>query len=125
MADGFLARSLKATSKFGAAFDQLADLTCFGIGPAVFFICHQMEKATSWFALVAGFIYMACSAGRIARELVVHDISKPEFFVGIPTNLACPILLSTLYLLPNAVGLHLLVLVLSAFMVMPVQIPRF
>ena len=40
----FLARSLKASSKFGAAFDQLADLTCFGVGPAIFYIRHELRQ---------------------------------------------------------------------------------
>merc|ERR1719414_1118629 len=35
--DGQVARWLRVKSKFGATFDQLADLTCFGIGPAIFF----------------------------------------------------------------------------------------
>merc|ERR1712107_761864 len=84
MEGGGAARSLKATSKFGSAFDQLADLGCFGIGPAIFFIRQQMMQETNYFALFAGFVYMACSTARIARELVVQNISKPEFFVGIP-----------------------------------------
>merc|ERR1711988_826084 len=112
MLDGFLARSLKATSKFGAAFDQLADLTCFGVGPAIFFIRHQMEQGSVLSALIPGYLYMVCAAARIARELVVHNISKPMFFVGIPTNLACPILLSMAYVLPNAWWLPLLVVLL-------------
>lgn len=124
MVDGFAARSLKATSKFGAAFDQLADLCCFGIGPAVFFIRHQMTQETSYMALLAGYVYMACSVARIARELVVHDISKPEFFVGIPTNLACPILLLAVYDCPTARWLQVLVLVLSVLMVMPCKIRK-
>jgi CDP-diacylglycerol--serine O-phosphatidyltransferase len=124
MLDGFLARSLNATSKFGSAFDQLADLTCFGIGPAVFFIRHQMQQGLTLSALIPGYMYMVCAAARIARELVVHNIGKPTFFVGIPTNLACPILLSAVYALPHAWWLPLLVVVLSALMVMPIKIPK-
>merc|ERR1719491_1488024 len=67
---------------------------------------------------------MACATGRIARELVVHNISKPMFFVGIPTNLACPILIGAVYAFPNAQWLPLLALVLNAMMVMPVEIPK-
>ncbi|OYV34043.1 MAG: CDP-diacylglycerol--serine O-phosphatidyltransferase, partial [Acidocella sp. 20-61-6] len=33
--DGRLARLLKATSRFGAEFDSLADFLCFGIAPAL------------------------------------------------------------------------------------------
>src|SRR3984885_5239481 len=32
--DGRLARLLKATSRFGAEFDSLADFLCFGVAPA-------------------------------------------------------------------------------------------
>mmetsp|Transcript_21163 Transcript_21163/g.59226 ORF Transcript_21163/g.59226 Transcript_21163/m.59226 type:complete len:423 (-) Transcript_21163:69-1337(-) len=126
MMDGFLARCLGASSKFGAAFDQLADLTCFGVGPAIFFIRYQMESGNSFFTLISGYIYMACSCGRIARELVVHNIRKPEYFVGIPTNLACPILLLAVYFnpVPSVDWLPLLVLALSALMVMPVDVPK-
>lgn len=157
----FLARSLKATSKFGAAFDQLADLTCFGVGPAIFYIRHELKVAAwksagkintdatvslltwpppdsspnaffpyipspSWlFIFFAGFLYMASSCARIARELVVHNIGKPEYFVGIPTNLACPILLLVVYLdFAPKIVVALFVLVLSALMIMPVEIPK-
>merc|ERR1719198_1747764 len=100
--DGVAARKLDAKSQFGAAFDQLADLTCFGIGPAVFYIRATLDGKPGFsnyevVCLITGFGYMACSVARIARELVVTNMSRPLFFVGIPTNLACPILvLSTL-----------------------------
>merc|ERR1712217_759764 len=64
--DGVAARKLKASSKFGAAFDQLADLTCFGIGPAIFLIRRQLDGCAGFsvrelFCFFAGFTYMACS----------------------------------------------------------------
>merc|ERR1739845_9560 len=93
----------RAQSKFGSAFDQLADLTCFGIGPAIFFMRMQLDGLDAWgwvqfMSLLAGYVYVVSSVARIARELVVHNISRPTFFVGIPTNLACPVVvLSTYY----------------------------
>merc|ERR1711896_103081 len=95
-----------------------------GIGPAIFFIRHQLEQGLIFSSLIPGYMYMACAAARIARELVVHNIGKPTFFVGIPTNLACPVLLGAVYALPQAQWLSLLALVLSGMMMMPVKIPK-
>ena len=38
--DGFIARKIKATSKFGSQLDSLADLVSFGVAPALLF--HSM-----------------------------------------------------------------------------------
>eukprot|EP00927_Polykrikos_kofoidii_P000964 TRINITY_DN10357_c0_g1_i1.p1 TRINITY_DN10357_c0_g1~~TRINITY_DN10357_c0_g1_i1.p1 ORF type:complete len:208 (-),score=24.03 TRINITY_DN10357_c0_g1_i1:103-726(-) len=126
--DGTLARALEVKSKFGAAFDQLADLTCFGIGPSIFYMRHELEGEllTKSYVLVVctGYIYMACSVARISRELVVHDITRPNFFIGIPTNLACPVLILSVYFCPKAWWLPYLVLVLSYMMVMTRKIPK-
>eukprot|EP00392_Amoebophrya_sp_AT5.2_P001367 g1369.t1 len=78
------------SSKFGAAFDQLADLSCFGLSTAAYFVRHQAAKTDGspvliWFV---GYVYAVCACARIARELVVHKIGKPEFFVGIQWELA-------------------------------------
>eukprot|EP00747_Dinoflagellata_sp_TGD_P167064 gnl/TRDRNA2_/TRDRNA2_190875_c0_seq1.p1 gnl/TRDRNA2_/TRDRNA2_190875_c0~~gnl/TRDRNA2_/TRDRNA2_190875_c0_seq1.p1 ORF type:complete len:239 (-),score=38.08 gnl/TRDRNA2_/TRDRNA2_190875_c0_seq1:317-991(-) len=128
--DGTLARKLQVKSKFGATFDQLADLTCFGIGPAIFFTRQQQlnrsEKGTFYIllSLAAGYAYMACSTFRIARELIVHKGVRPLYFVGIPTNLACVFVVPTAAQFPQNWFTPWLVLALSAMMVMPVKIPK-
>eukprot|EP00929_Paragymnodinium_shiwhaense_P071039 TRINITY_DN36090_c0_g1_i1.p1 TRINITY_DN36090_c0_g1~~TRINITY_DN36090_c0_g1_i1.p1 ORF type:complete len:435 (+),score=57.33 TRINITY_DN36090_c0_g1_i1:73-1377(+) len=127
--DGMAARALNVTSKFGAAFDQLADLTCFGIGPAVFFIRMQLDGKPGFsfremVCLFCGFVYMACSAARIARELVVHSISRPRYFVGIPTNLACPFVVFSVYMHPQALWLPPLVFSLSILLVCNAHIDK-
>lgn len=122
--DGSAARYLDCKSKFGSAFDQLADLTCFGIGPAIFFARHQLENGGGWFSVVACYFYVGCSVARIARELVVHNIQRPLYFVGIPTNLASPFVVCSVYFFPGANWLPILVIVLSFMMVMNVEIPK-
>merc|ERR1740121_265899 len=122
MLDGMAARRLNAKSKFGSAFDQLADLTCFGIGPAVFFIRMQLDGKAGFsvreaFCLFAGFIYMLLSVARIARELVNTNMSRPLYFTGIPTNLACPILVITSYYMPQSPLLPVVVLALGGLMI--------
>merc|ERR1712187_82019 len=127
--DGLAARKLKATSKFGSAFDQLADLTCFGIGPAVFFIRAQLDGRAGFsvrelVCLFAGFTYMACSAARIARELVVHQMGRPMYFVGIPTNLASPVVVISVFLYPHAWCLPVVILILSCLLVSNTRVPK-
>merc|ERR1719433_937487 len=68
IADGTVARWLQCKSKFGATFDQLADLTCFGIGPAIFFT-RQRQLAlagsdsllSNLLTATAGYAYMGAS----------------------------------------------------------------
>lgn len=87
--DGMAARWLNVGTKFGAYFDELADLTAFGIGPAVYFMRHTIDNG-GYFLLtcVVGYLYMLASVYRISRELVVHRGHRPLFFVGVTTNMA-------------------------------------
>jgi len=129
--DGTVARWLQIKSKFGATFDQLADLTCFGIGPAIFFTRQRqlaLSGADSFMShiltAVAGYAYMACSVYRIARELIVHDGARPLYFVGIPTNLACCLAVPMSACVPGHVLLPWVVLLLSGLMVCNLHIPK-
>jgi len=129
--DGTAARWLNVKSKFGATFDQLADLTCFGIGPGIFFtrqgLIHEASDSLTvrtFMVILAGYSYMACSVFRIARELIVHEGARPLYFVGIPTNLACIFLVPLAAVFPHHPLLPVVVLVLSGMMVMPVEIPK-
>jgi len=129
--DGQAARWLRVKSKFGATFDQLADLSCFGIGPAIFFVRQQQLALPANVGLlpmlltvIAGYGYMACSVFRIARELIVHEGARPLYFVGIPTNLASVFAVPLSVLIQGSVALPLVILVLSGMMVMPYEIPK-
>jgi len=131
--DGTAARRLQVKSPFGAMFDQLADLTCFGIGPGIFYTrqalrVHESSRLsfslTTCMALVAGYAYMVCSAFRIARELVEHQGARPLYFVGIPTNLACVFVVPAAALIPGNPLLPVAVMGISALMVMKVKIPK-
>jgi len=129
--DGTAARLLQVKSSFGATFDQLADLTCFGIGPSIFFTRMALEQHgvgivsfQSVLTILAGYAYMACSVFRIARELIVHDGNRPLYFVGIPTNLACLIVVPLSATCAGSFIVPWLVLGVSALMVMPVHIPK-
>merc|ERR1711972_705678 len=127
--DGQVARMLRVKSKFGATFDQLADLTCFGIGPAIFYtrqrqmaVGNDVVLISHLLTILPGYAYMACSTFRIARELIVHDGARPLYFVGIPTNLACCFAVPMSACVPGHVLLPWAVLLLSALMVCNLRI---
>ena len=83
--DGKVARLTNTASEFGIQYDSLADLVAFGVAPAF----------TSWMWVLEGygklgigvaFLYVACTALRLARfNVCVTTVSK-KFFVGPP----CP-----------------------------------
>lgn len=86
--DGRLARLLKATSRFGAEFDSLADFLCFGIAPALLLYMWSLQP---WGAL--GFLpplmYASAMALRLARfNAALDSAPKPafsyNFFTGVP-----------------------------------------
>lgn len=91
--DGRLARLLKATSRFGAEFDSLADFLCFGIAPALVLYLWSLRD---WGALgfVPPLMFAACTALRLARFNAALDSAHgphlPQnlfaynFFTGVP-----------------------------------------
>lgn len=99
--DGRLARLLKATSRFGAEFDSLADFLCFGIAPALLLYMWSLQP---WGAL--GFLpplmYASAMALRLARFNAALD-SAPKaafaynFFTGVPAPAGALLVLFPLF----------------------------
>jgi CDP-diacylglycerol--serine O-phosphatidyltransferase len=100
--DGRLARLLKATSRFGAEFDSLADFLCFGIAPALVIYMWSLQP---WGAI--GFLpplmFAAAMALRLARFNAALD-SAPRaafaynFFTGVPAPAGAGLALFPLFL---------------------------
>jgi CDP-diacylglycerol--serine O-phosphatidyltransferase len=90
--DGYAARLLKAQSDLGAQLDSLADLTAFGIAPAVMmysFVLRTVnpviDGVTFPLGMVIAAVYPACAAYRLARFNVAHDSGS---FQGLPSPVA-------------------------------------
>lgn len=100
--DGRLARLLKATSRFGAEFDSLADFLCFGIAPALLLYMWSLQP---WGAI--GFLpplmFAAAMALRLARFNAALD-SAPKaafaynFFTGVPAPAGAGLALFPLFI---------------------------
>ncbi len=86
--DGRIARMLKATSKFGAQMDSLADIVNFGVAPALVLYAYLLDRAGSPGWIAALLFAIACGL-RLARFNVLdEDKTRPawqsEYFVGVP-----------------------------------------
>jgi CDP-diacylglycerol--serine O-phosphatidyltransferase len=88
--DGRLARLLKATSRFGAEFDSLADFLCFGVAPA-FMLYLWSLRAAHGFGFMPCLLFAVCMALRLARfnasldsASATHPAYTYNFFTGVP-----------------------------------------
>jgi CDP-diacylglycerol---serine O-phosphatidyltransferase len=106
--DGRVARLLKASSRFGAELDSLADFVNFGVAPAIIMFNWALEdlRSLGWIAVL---VFAVCSALRLARFNVSLDRSdapawKGNYFVGVPAPAGAIILLLPIYV--QDLGLH-------------------
>jgi len=107
--DGRIARLLKASSRFGAELDSLADFVNFGVAPAIIMFNWALEDLHSlgWIAVL---VFAVCSALRLARFNVSLDRTdlpawKSNYFVGVPAPAGAILLLLPIY--AQDLGLHL------------------
>ncbi|MCP3987096.1 MAG: CDP-diacylglycerol--serine O-phosphatidyltransferase [bacterium] len=83
--DGRVARMARATSRFGAEYDSIADTVSFGVAPAMLAYQAGALQQLGWTGWVLAFLYAACAALRLARFNVT-----PERFRGRFEGLATP-----------------------------------
>ncbi len=100
--DGRLARLLKATSRFGAEFDSLADFLCFGVAPAFTLYLWSLQRAGG-FGYTPFLMFAVCMALRLARfNAALDGAPKPayayNFFTGVPAPAGAGLALFPLFL---------------------------
>lgn len=99
--DGRVARLLKASSKFGAELDSLADFVNFGVAPAIIVFTWALDglRSMGWIVVL---VFSVCAALRLARFNVALDAEEPpwkgEYFVGVPAPAGALIVMLPLYL---------------------------
>lgn len=133
--DGGMARLLRASSRFGAELDSLADLVSFGIAPGVivyFWATHDAGSA-GWAPTL---LFCVCAALRLARFNVEQETEetprgRTRYFTGLPTPAAAGIVLLPMLLgfqFPDGPFDHVLlngtVLVLAALLMVS-RVPTF
>ncbi len=100
--DGRIARMMKATSKFGAQMDSLADIINFGVAPALVLYVYVLDQARS-LGWIAALIYTIAAGLRLARFNVMADREtkapwQSEFFVGVPAPAGAALVLLPVYI---------------------------
>jgi CDP-diacylglycerol--serine O-phosphatidyltransferase len=92
--DGRIARMTNTTSKFGAEYDSLSDLIAFGVAPALLAYIWVMSSAgkLGW---MAGFLFVACGALRLARYNIQIGIIDSKVFNGLPIPAAASVIATT------------------------------
>ena len=100
--DGRLARLLRATSRFGAEFDSLADFLCFGVAPALVLYLWSLND---WGAIgfLPSLMFASAMALRLARFNAAIDNAPPaafayNFFTGVPAPAGAITVLLPIYL---------------------------
>ena len=83
--DGKVARLTNTASEFGVQYDSLADLTAFGVAPAIILWQWQLH-AFGRLGVAAAFVFLACGALRLARFNVTANqaTTSKKFFTGLP-----------------------------------------
>jgi len=99
--DGRVARLLKASSRFGAELDSLADFVNFGVAPAFLIFNWGLGdlKSLGWICVM---IFALASALRLARFNVAMEDERPKwqaaYFIGMPTPAAAIVVLLPIFI---------------------------
>ena len=94
--DGRVARSLKATSKFGMEFDSFSDMVSFGVAPAVLMYNWGLQTVADDLGILFSFLYLLCAASRLARFNLATENLKG--FTGLPSPAAAGSIVSIIFL---------------------------
>jgi CDP-diacylglycerol--serine O-phosphatidyltransferase len=85
--DGRVARLTRTQSAFGAEYDSLSDMVCFGAAPAL--VMYEWAlKSLGRLGWIAAFVYCAGTALRLARFNTNIDVVDKRYFQGLPSPAA-------------------------------------
>jgi len=94
--DGRIARLTNTSSKFGGEYDSLADMVSFGVAPALVVFSWALGDLGK-FGWSAAFIYVACTALRLARFNTQIETADKQYFTGLASPSAAAIIASTVW----------------------------
>jgi CDP-diacylglycerol--serine O-phosphatidyltransferase len=85
--DGRVARLTRTQSAFGAEYDSLSDMVCFGAAPAL--VMYEWAlKSLGRLGWIAAFVYCAGAALRLARFNTNIEVVDKRYFQGLPSPAA-------------------------------------
>src|ERR1700750_2757506 len=95
--DGRVARLTRTQSAFGAEYDSLSDMVAFGVAPALVAFSWALSQFGQ-FGWVVTFLYMACTALRLARFNTQSDLAS---FTGLASPAAACMVVTTIWVLED------------------------
>jgi len=95
--DGKIARLTKSNTDFGVEYDSLADLIAFGVAPGLLIYSWALKPFGRW-GWLAAFLYVICTALRLARFNVQINTVENRYFQGLPSPAAAGMIASTIIL---------------------------
>lgn len=131
--DGRVARMTNTASDFGAEYDSLSDMICFGLAPALVMyewsLIHMVDIGWAKLGWIAAFFYTAAAALRLARFNTQCEDSDKRFFTGLASPAAAALLAGSVWVGADlqvsgsdyVVGMFLLTLVAGILMVSNVR----
>lgn len=99
--DGRVARMTGTSSDFGREFDSLADVISFGVAPA-FLAWNWALTDFGRLGWAAAFLFVICSAVRLARFNIQGRSTDRRYFVGMPTPPAACTIAACVFMHPHA-----------------------
>lgn len=95
--DGRVARLTNTQSAFGEQYDSLADMTSFGVAPALVMYVWSLQGLGRW-GWLAAFVYVVGAALRLARFNTNIAVIDKRFFQGLPSPAAAALMAGYLWL---------------------------
>ena len=95
--DGRVARLTHTQSEFGVQFDSIADMTAFGVAPALVMYKFTLFSLGS-LGWAACFVYCLCAGIRLARFNCNVTVVDKRFFQGLPSPAAAALLAGFVWL---------------------------
>lgn len=95
--DGRVARLTNTQSAFGEQYDSLADMTSFGVAPALVMYVWSLQGLGRW-GWLAAFVYVVGAALRLARFNTNIGVVDKRFFQGLPSPAAAALMAGYVWL---------------------------
>ena len=97
--DGRIARLTNTQTEFGAYYDSLSDLLCYGVAPAVFIYIWSLSSFNDYgwhwskVAWIVSFIYTASVALRLARFNSKLHVQDKKYFLGLASPASAAVII--------------------------------
>lgn len=99
--DGRVARLTNTASDFGAEYDSLSDMVCFGLAPALVMyewsLIHMVQLGWAKLGWIAAFFFSATAALRLARFNTQPEDADKRFFKGLASPAAAALLAGSIW----------------------------